>query len=89
MFKTGKYSNEIIEKEIIRTTEHQVVYLNHHGKEDREAKIGSYHVWHETKNLAENYLLNRIDRNIRYAEEQIERLKNDRIKLIESSETLK
>lgn len=86
VYKTSNYGIEIEEMEVIRETkDYYYVTQKWDGKERREIKVSSYYRCHSTRNEAENYLLNRIDTHIRYKQEEIERLKKDRLKLLESA----
>jgi hypothetical protein len=87
IYKTSNYTIDITEYEAVRETkDFYIVISKYNGKEEREAKTSSFYIYHATRNLAENYLLNRIDRDIRYAKEKIERLEADRKKVIENAE---
>lgn len=66
VYKTGKYDNYIEEKEITKATVNYIFYPNWNGeKEDREAKVTQYSIWHDSKENAIAYLeelwLNKIE----------------------------
>jgi len=83
MYKTKQGYVTIEEKEITRKTEKTIFFINSRGKEEREAINSYYGIWHNTFNEAQNYLLNRIDKDIEIFTERIERLRNERERIIQ------
>jgi hypothetical protein len=95
MYKTFNYGYQIKEFEITQRTPKSVTFIEEYRvfmtnevktRVVRELIHTSYGDWHETRNEAENFLLRRIDSNIKHAENKITKLKIERQKLINSSE---
>ena len=63
MYKTS-YGLQIEEREITRKTEKCVFYLTIRGKEQKELIQTVYHLWHETKLDAANYLLEKAEKEV-------------------------
>lgn len=70
MYKTVKWSNEITESEILRTTD-KFVYRKTERGEDRQVITSSYHAWHKSKEEAIEHLQNRYLSIIEYAKKSI------------------
>ena len=95
MYRTSAWDYVIEEHEVVKKTDKKVTFLDIYmdyqeqrpkTREQRESLHTSYRDWHETKSDAENFLLKRIDSNIKYAEDKIAQLKIERQKLVDNSE---
>lgn len=77
----ANYGTRIEELEILRETEHTIVYLDSNGKEQRDYKKTHWSSWHDSKEAAINYLVagkqKEIEghlKNIEYIKEQIDKI---------------
>jgi hypothetical protein len=76
MYKTVKWSNEIKEIEVEKTTD-KSVYFMAHNREQKELKHTSYYDWYDTKQDAVNFLKKRYLSKIEYAEKEIAEAKRN------------
>lgn len=76
MYQTNKWSNNITEKEIIKSTDKTVTYLLG-NREYRENIISNYHRWHKTKDDAINCLKEKYLSRINWAEKEITEAKKN------------
>lgn len=82
-YRTGKYSIDIKEYELVKETKSQVVYLEKMWNDDEmyvERKSNKKTDWHQyfsTYNEAKDYLINREKKKIEYHELMIETTKNN------------
>jgi hypothetical protein len=65
------YCDKIVEREIVRKTEKQVVYLNSRGTEEREAIKSGWHNWFDTKEEAAYFLIKRYEDEIQVCKRKI------------------
>jgi hypothetical protein len=76
MYKTEKWSNKILELEVLKSTDKTVTYMRGE-RQDRELLVSSYHYWHNTKEDALNHLKQRYLSKIEYAEKEIAEAKKN------------
>lgn len=90
MYRTSSWDYKIEELEVVKKTDKTVTfiekYMSRAPQELRESLHSSYRDWHETKEDAVNFLLNRIDSGIKSSEDRIAQLKIERQKLVDISE---
>ena len=68
MKKFRAYRNEIIEHEVVKETEKQIVYKSKWGGRDvRESKEGTWYSWHDTFDSAKNRLIYDANEKIKTA----------------------
>lgn len=80
----GNYGTRIDELEIIKETEKQIVYIRKEdGREVREAKVSDWASWHETKEDAVNYMVEKQQVKINELTRLIDGC-NEKIKTIRS-----
>lgn len=65
------YGDIIVERDIVRKTEKQVVYLSSRGTEEREAIKSTFQNWFNTKEEAKSFLIKRCEDEIRGCKRRI------------------
>ena len=72
MYRTSKWDDKIEVIGVISETEKTVTIKNtYNGRLDRENKVGSYKIWHQTREDAVNHLLGRYKLEIESAHKVI------------------
>lgn len=77
------YGNEIREKAITRKSDKNIFFINHSGNEERQRIDTSYSKWHNSKQEAIDYLIDRTQYAIKSKKEQIQKLEQDLEKLFQ------
>ena len=67
---------DIEEFEVVRTTDKQVVYIAENGSEQRENKYSDWRTWHESKEEALDFLINKQKMAIEHTENRLNNLKS-------------
>ena len=82
MYRTTSYNIKIKNFEVEKATEKTIWFINSLGKQDRELRKTDSYQWHETKQAAIDFLLNkhieekrRIEGNLARVNAKIEALK--------------
>ncbi len=65
-YRISSWSDEITEREIIRTSDTSVFYINSRGKEEREKILTTYHKWFLTRNEAIKSIQDKYAKFIEY-----------------------
>ena len=76
IYKAPKRGIEIIELEAVRETESSFFILRR-GKEEAVRKSNNYEVYFSEREKAVQFIKDRIERDIRFAQSSIERLENE------------
>ena len=75
-YKTVRYKAAIEKVEIIRESKQCVwIYWGNGLKEYRQNKLSSYEIYHDSWQLAYDYLLDRSERDVRSAKDRLKRAK--------------
>lgn len=74
--------NKIEEFEVIKETEKQVVYINERGRSEREAKTADWQSWHNSKEEAIEFMVDRKRKEIEHLNNRIDYINSEINKII-------
>lgn len=72
-YRTDRWGDKIESLEVLKETEKQIVYMNRHGREIREAKSSEWQKWHDTWEEAKDSLLRRAESRVQSLRCQLEK----------------
>ena len=87
MYQTGSYKGLIVNRDVLRTTEHFVFYTGYGGRENREAKSSTYGSWFETFQDAKSHLTCEKQRRIDFLRMQLEQAQKELVEIQALSES--